>query len=191
MEKNVNIGGEIKESNNDKVLGVKQQLYELMETLTTNTEIQKLNYKTAIYYANDMVGCGKKYIISNTFGNHNRMSMISSEEVNFQMCMSRFASKLPRSMAIEFGSLLSYIKKIYCHPTANPVCPLPNSHSDLRRAYIDGDTAISKNVPTPIALMHDDHSIVSLIDCVADFVIRKIIWYLILIIGIILKNKIN
>ena len=173
LENNVNKGVEIKESNNNKLLGMKQELYDLIETLTTNTEIQKLNYKTAIYYANDMVGCGKKYIISNTFGNHNRMSMISSEEVNFQMCMSRFASKLPRSMAIEFGSLLSYIKKIYCHPTANPVCPLPNSHSDLRRAYIDGDTAISKNVPTPIASMHDDHSIVSLIDCVADFVIRK------------------
>jgi hypothetical protein len=39
--------------------------------------------------------------------------------------------------------------------------------------YIDGEGAISRNVPIPNVVMLGDHSYVSLIDCVADFLIRR------------------
>ena len=156
-----------------KALNVRKDLYELMATLTNNTETHKINYKTAIFYANDMFGCGKRYIISQSFGNHNQMNTISPSEIRFQMCMSSFASKLTRSMSIEFGELLSLMKHLYIDNVVKPVCPLASNYADLRRIYIDGLDAISKNVPTPIASMKEQHSYVSLIDCVSDFMIRK------------------
>ena len=101
------------------------------------------------------------------------MNTISTSEIKFQMVMSSFVSKLPRSLAIEFGELLNQFKDIYIDGNVTPVCSLPNNYSDLRRIYIDGSTAISNNLPTPLATMKNEHSIVSLVDCVADFIIRK------------------
>ena len=159
--------------NTMKTTSIKKRLQELLSTLNNNTETKKLNYKTAVYYANDMFGCGKRYIISQSYGNQTRMNTISPSEIKFQMCMSSFVSKLPRSLAIEFGDILTQLKEIYIEGNNPPVCSLPNNYSDLRRIYIDGSAAISKNVPTPIAIMKDKHLFVSLVDCVADFIIRK------------------
>ena len=91
------------DDNNTKSISIKKRLQDILKTLTNNTETKKLNYKIAVYYANDMVGCGKRYIISQSFGNQSRMNTISPSEIKFQMCMSSFVSKLPRSLAIEFG----------------------------------------------------------------------------------------
>ena len=42
-----------------KSLNIKKEMFELLKLLTNATEKTKLNYRTAIFHANDMYDCGK------------------------------------------------------------------------------------------------------------------------------------
>ena len=125
-------------------------LNNLLATLIENTEIHQMNHKTAIYHAHDMVTSGKRYIVNQMFGKSLCDVMQSDEmtnfEVNCQIVLARFATKLTRVMQKEFGEVLSFMKKLIEEKT---VCHIPSSYACLRRMYIDGDAAISKNMPIP------------------------------------------
>lgn len=155
-----------------------REMEKLLQSLNNNVNMYKMNDKTATYYAHDIVSSGKKYIVSKMFANqlnsqNDIFKDISMMEVNFQVTLSRFAYNLTRSQQRLFGDLLDYIHNILVLRKIEPICTIPKSYNDLRKLYLDGDLSIAKHVPIPIIQQQKDHSYVSLLDCVADFLIRK------------------
>ena len=144
----------------------------------TNTEIHRMNPITSLYHAHDLISNGKKYLVNNMLGNIktefnlNYMSL-SEEEICTQMLMSHFVNKLTRSLQKDFGQVLNHIHELYVSRKTTPICKLPTSYSDIRRMYIDGEGSITRNVPIPNIVIVGNHSYVSLLDCVADFLIRR------------------
>lgn len=149
-------------------------LNNILSTLLQNTESHKMNRKTATYHAHNMVTSGKRYIVNQMFGRTFSDEMQSDNmtefEINCQVILARFATKLTRSMQKEFGEVLSFMKRLMEEKTVQHI---PSSYSCLRRMYIDGEAAISRNIPIPDVITVEGHSYVSIIDCVADFLIRK------------------
>jgi hypothetical protein len=99
---------------------------------------------------------------------------IEDKEVNYQIIISRFISTLTRSQQTEFVSVLTNIDMLYLTMDGDcqnnkPCCKLPISFANLRRMYTDGDCAITKHLPIPECTMYEDHSFVSITDCIADF----------------------
>ena len=146
----------------------------LLSTLINNTECHQMNHKTASYHAYDMVTSGKRYIINQMFGKSYcdvmQSDTMTNFEINCQIVLARFSTKLTRSMQKEFGEVLSFMKQLIEEKT---ICQIPTSYACLRRMYIDGDAAISRNMPIPDVKSIQGHSYVSIVDCVADFLIRK------------------
>jgi hypothetical protein len=48
-------------------------------------------------------------------------------------------------------------------------CSIPTCHKSLRRFYVDGRFSINNNLPRPTVQLLDDHSYVSIKDCLFDF----------------------
>ena len=149
-------------------------LDKILSTLLQNTESHKINRKTATYHAHNMVTSGKRYIVNQMFGKTFSDEMQSIHmtdfEINCQVVLARFATKLTRAMQKEFGEVLSFMKRLMEEKTVQRI---PSSYACLRRMYIDGEAAISRNIPIPDVITFEGHSYVSIIDCVADFLIRK------------------
>jgi hypothetical protein len=150
----------------------------LLESITSNVNLYKMNNNTIVYYAHDMISSGKKYIVSKMCADqHNStddiFKKISMTEVNFQIILSRFVYTLNRTQQKLFGNVLECMYDILVSKKINPICIIPKSYDDLRKLYLDGELAITKHIPIPLVQQVMDHSYVSLLDCVADFLIRK------------------
>ena len=89
------------------------------------------------------------------------------------MTLSRFAYNLTRSQQRLFGDLLEYIHNILVSRKIDPINIIPKSNNELRKLYLDGDLLILRHVPIPIIQQQKDYSYVYLLDCIADFLIRK------------------
>jgi hypothetical protein len=110
----------------------------------------------------------------NYFKNNNELyHKITKLEIDFQICLSRFVTNLTRSQQKEFGELMSFISIIFCKKDIIPICHVPEHYSDLRRMYVDGDNSIAKQLPIPEVTMNSDHSVVSILDVVADFLLKE------------------
>jgi hypothetical protein len=142
--------------------------------MMNNTESHRINLKTAMYHANDFVTGGRRYIVNEMMRNSLRgitdSDKLTEFEINCQIVMARFSTKLTRSMQKEFGEVLSFMKQLIETKTMTSI---PTSYPCLRRMYIDGESSISQKIPIPDVITIDNHSYVSLADCVADFLIRK------------------
>ena len=147
---------------------------DILSLITENTKTHPINLKTATYYANEMVSGGKRFIVNEMIGNSikgiTESDKLTDFEINCQIVLARFSTKLPSSMQKEFGQVLSFIKELI---ETRTITSIPTSYACLRRMYIDGDAAISKKVPIPDVTTIENHSYVSLTDCVADFLLRK------------------
>jgi hypothetical protein len=152
----------------------KIDLNDILSLMTKNTETHQINLKTATYYANDMISGGKRFIVNEMIGNSIRgiteSDKLTDFEINCQIVLARFSTNLPRSMQKEFGQVLSFMKELI---ETRTVTSIPTSYACLRRMYIDGEAAISKKIPIPDVTTIENHSYVSLTDCVADFLLRK------------------
>lgn len=138
-----------------------------------------MNSRSKLFYAHDMVfSSGKKYIVSQMCGQQSNTQLdiyniMSTVEVDYQISMSRFVCNLTRSQQKAFGEIMGLIKNIYIEKSVKAYSKLPETYADIRRMYLDGDVAITKQIPIPGVKLNNDHSIVSIMDCVADFVIRS------------------
>ena len=145
-----------------------------------NGKLYDMNVRSKLFYAHDLMSSsGKKFIVSQMCGQQSSTQVdiynkMSAEEVDYQIMLSRFVCNLTRSQQKDFGQLMGLMKNIYLrnNDNDNSVGKFPESYADIRRMYLDGDVAITKQIPIPEVKMNNDHSIVSLMDCVADFVIR-------------------
>jgi hypothetical protein len=141
----------------------------------------KVNFNTSAFHSHDIGGsggAGKRYIISKMCGVHFKNNTeiydkTTNTEIDFQICMSRFVTKLTRSQQKEFGELMEFVSKIFVKKEISPICHVPEHYSDLRRMYIDGDNSIAKQLPIPVVGINSDHSFVSILDIIADFLLNE------------------
>lgn len=150
---------------------------DVLEALYKNTSIHKLNDKTSLFYSYDLKSSGKKYLVSKMIGNiSDTFTKISNDEVNYQINMSRFVSTLTIRQQSQFALLLNDFNNVYGSKNDtlyNPVCRIPKNLACLRRMYTEGENAIDNHLPVPECIMIDDHSYVSILDCIADTLLRN------------------
>lgn len=135
-----------------------------------------VNTNTAQYYSYDLKTSGQTFLVSKMLGNVTQyFTKLSPEEVAFQIRMSRFVSSLTIRQQTLFASLLKDLDAVYVSTKMHyePVCPLPKHLSDLRRMYTEGENSIDRHLPIPTCTMIHDHSYVSIIDCIADVLLRN------------------
>ena len=160
---------------NDNII---EAMNNIVNKITDNVNRYKMNNRTMIFYAHDIVSSGKKYIVSQMCSNQDKMQdeifkTVGNDEVDFQIDMSRFVYNLTRSQQRMFGEILNHINNLYFAKTISPVIRLPNGYDDLRKLYLDSDLSIGKHIPIPEVKMIKSHSCVSILDCVADYLIRN------------------
>lgn len=150
----------------------------VLELLYQNPSIHKLNKKTSIFYSYDLKSSGTKYLVSKMCGNiSNTFTKISNNEVDYQIKMSRFVSTLTIRQQHQFALLLNDSNNLYFPKTNvnyNPVCCIPNNLACLRRMYTEGENAIESHLPIPDCIMVEDHSYISILDCIADTLLRNV-----------------
>ena len=150
---------------------------DVLNLLYRNPSIHQLNKKTSTFYSYDLQSSGKKYLVSKMCGNiSDTFTKISSEEVNYQIKMSRFVSTLTIRQQSQFALLLNDFNNVYFSKTNiayNPVCSIPKNLACLRRMYTEGENAIDNHLPIPDCRMIEDHSYVSILDCIADTLLRN------------------
>ena len=87
---------------------------DILSLIIENTKTHPINLKTATYYANDMVSGGKRFIVNEMIGNSikgiTESDKLTDFEINCQIVLARFSTKLPRSMQKEFGQVSSLLK---------------------------------------------------------------------------------
>jgi hypothetical protein len=140
----------------------------------------KVNNNTSAFHSHDICGSGgngKRYIVTKMIGKHYKNNTelydkTTPMEIDFQICMAKFVPKLTRSQQREFGELMDYICKIFIKKEIEPICHVPEHYSDLRRMYVDGDNSIARQLPIPVVELQSDHSIVSILDIIADFLLK-------------------
>ena len=140
--------------------------------------LYRVNQNTTVFHAHDILHSGKRYIIAKMccihFKNKNDLyNKMTSTEIEFQILLSRFVTNLTRSQQIEFGEIMHYFDKIYCKNVITPICHFPENYADLRRMYIDGEYSIAKQLPIPDVRMIKGHSTVSILDVVADYLLKQ------------------
>jgi hypothetical protein len=140
----------------------------------------KVNHNTSAFHSHDICGSGgngKRFIVTKMIGinyknNTELYDKTTKTEIDFQICMARFVPKLPRSLQREFGEVMDYICKIFVKKEIDPICHVPEHYSDLRRMYVDGDNSIARQLPIPVVEFKSEHSVVSILDIVADFILK-------------------
>jgi hypothetical protein len=123
-----------------------------------------------------MVSSGKKFIVSQMCsGQAGQMNdifnKITDKEVEFQIGLSKFVNGLVRSQQSLCSKMINSIVNLYKIDENNVICKLPKRLADIRRLYIDGDLAMTKHIPIPSCAMKNDHSFVSICECIADFLL--------------------
>lgn len=147
---------------------------DLNDILRTNC-MMNINEKTTIFHAYDILNNGKKYLVSkiSNLPINESISRMNNDEADFQLLMSKFANSLKRKQQHDFVSLLRSFRNMYAASISDtryqPVCSIPNRVCDLKRMYLEGVSAINKNLPVPDIKKEGDHSYVSIIDCVLNF----------------------
>lgn len=119
--------------------------------------------------------------LANKVGCGNQAVRLEEKEIQFQMLLSQFCNELSFRQNKTFAAILNLIEEIYINSTPNnphcasfltskqPHCSFPTSYAEVRRIYLDGQHSINRNLPKPIPTMLVNHSYLSILDCIADF----------------------
>ena len=145
-----------------------------IDTLTTAEAVHPSNSTTKEFYSFDISSSGNKFLVANMWSGENGnfedvFRCLTSEEVSCQILISEFSRSLSRNQQRDFGKVIDYILEFYVRQKEKAICNLPRSIADIRRMYTDGTDSISKRLPIPNVEKVSNHSYVSLLDCVADF----------------------
>ena len=146
----------------------------IIDSLSSSQSVHDTNASTKEYYSFDILSSGNKFLIANMWSRENGnfddvFRSLSDEEVTCQILISEFARSLSRNQQRDFGKVIDYILDFYVRQKDKAVCSLPRNIADIRRMYTDGTDSISKRLPIPNIVKINNHSYVSLRDCVADF----------------------
>jgi hypothetical protein len=145
-----------------------------IDKLTSSNLVHVSNDSTKEYYSFDIRSSGNKFLVANMcsseYGNFEEVFRnLTQDEVSCQILISEFTRSLSRNQQRDFGTAIDYILDFYVQQQEKAVCSLPRNIADIRRMYTDGTDSITKKLPIPNIVKLNNHSYVSLRDCVADF----------------------
>ena len=130
---------------------------------------------------------GPSYLVGMALCNTNSSyKYISDDDIVLHLLMATFVSSLTRNQRIEFGFILELINKKLRKQNETKdsamnnssdetkkepsiLTRIPDSDADLRRWYTIGSHSILQNLPHPKITILDNHSYVSVKQCIADF----------------------
>ena len=115
---------------------------------------------------------GIKFLVTKSYhkADINMLNIISLSEANFHMTLANFVRNLKSSQVDDFSNVLALIYELYVQQPnkISLVCDLPTNTPDMRRYYMDAKLSVSNNIPRPLCKMLNNHSIVSITDCISD-----------------------
>ena len=99
---------------------------------------------------------------------------MDTKDITLHLKLAKFTNTLSRTQRIDFSSILQCIEDRYdnddsVHKGAVLKNKLPTSDSELRNLYLVGKNAILQNLPRPSVIVQDDHSYVSIRQCIQHF----------------------
>lgn len=148
-----------------------------LDALLDSTVMSHMNDKSKVFFGYDLSNNGKKYLVSliTNVSMSECIRSLKDEEVDFQILMSKFVNSLKRSQQREFCSVMKRMKDLYVvvpnELKNKPICIIPSKFCDLKRMYLEGGSAINKNLPIPNVQFENYHSTVSIVDCVISFLL--------------------
>ena len=150
----------------------------VLELLLRNNDIHKINDNMLQFYSHDLISSGKKYLITKMCNKEDRnandiFGNISNDEVECQIRISDFVRTLTRNQKMDFADVVSAIDKSYIQNKTMTLCKLPGTFADIRRLYVDGVDSVTNNLPIPTIKQLHKHSYISIMDCIADFLLSN------------------
>ena len=143
--------------------------------------IETYNY----YSFNELKGDGAAFLVGNALcGTSNAYEFMETDDITLHLLMAKFLKTLSRHQRVEFALIMEMLKDQYegnstnCNKSAKKsngvdkksLCTfIPNSDAQLRKMYISGERSIVKNLPLPNIQIIDNHSYISIRQCIANF----------------------
>ena len=137
-----------------------------------NTDINDVSAAFFSHECDD--SSGVQFLIAKSYhkSDINMLSNLSLSESNLHMTLANFVRSLKSSQVDDFSNVMSLIYELYVSDNGTNnislICDLPTNTPDMRRYYMDAKSSVSNNVPRPLCKMLNNHSIVSIIDCISD-----------------------
>ena len=108
---------------------------------------------------------------------------MDNNDIMLHLLMANFVTKLSKNQRLQFALIMKLLMKKYgsCkkdettksrdneHTNSILVTVIPTSDSEFRKVYMTGQSSIWKNLPRPKVSMVDDHSYVSIRQCIIQF----------------------
>jgi len=131
------------------------------------------------YFEHEAKGRGAAYLVAlSSFKNYDSSMKLDHREVQLQLNIAKLVNTLTRAQKELFGTILGMVMETAVRrsrarqfsPDAKFLYPeIPRNAEDIRRLYSDGKYAILTNVPRPFPKWLQLHAVVSIYDCVSDF----------------------
>ena len=128
---------------------------------------------------------GPSFLVGNALTHiKNSYKYLSEGDITLHLMLSKLTASLTRYQRIELAYILELLEEKFqrdynsqndtaCNinesKTLNIVTNVPTSENDLRVSYLRGKYAIMENLPRPKVILLDNHSYVSIRQCIADF----------------------
>ena len=127
---------------------------------------------------------GPSYLVGRAITNTNNLHQKMDEnDIMLHLLMAKFVTKLSKNQRLQFALIMKLLMKKYgsCkkdettksrdneHTNSILVTVIPTSDSEFRKVYMTGQSSIWKNLPRPKVSMVDDHSYVSIRQCIIQF----------------------
>ena len=131
------------------------------------------SYKYFTY--NEKYGKGPTSIVSNAlFGTSNAYEHMNEDNITLHLLIAKFVKTLSRIQRVEFSYIMEILHDKYQstdkvqHATTIQT-NFSTTDAELRSAYVEGKESIVNNLPRPDVLMFDNHSYISIRQCIAHF----------------------
>jgi hypothetical protein len=101
---------------------------------------------------------------------------MNKDEVRLHISIAKLVNTLTLSQQKMLVNVFEQLTYLYVHrrdAVYTPISNIPTRKADLDRIYTRSSNSIMKNLPIPDCTMLGQHSFVSIIDCLADFLLMN------------------
>ena len=134
------------------------------------------------FSCNERNGEGAANLVSNAlFGTSDSYKHMNEDDITLHLLIAKFVKTLSRIQRVEFSFIMEMLhEKYHSRDTVDKVDivtpyelsmqnKLPRTDAELRNIYVVGKKSIVMNLPRPNVEIYDNHSYVSIRQCIAHF----------------------
>jgi hypothetical protein len=111
----------------------------ILSMFASNVSTHKVNQKTLLHYAHDIVSSGEKYIVSKICEDQRNLhykllfDQLENLEVDFHLLLSMLTNSLTRTQQNNFGEILNMVNMIFVKKEIAPITNQPSNYDHLKR----------------------------------------------------------